>query len=211
MSEQPVEFWAYPLRYGDTLPNFDWMPLYGQRLRESGFVAQALRAGRREDVSTALLLWTASMKQNPAGTLPDNDVELAHLALFGTDVEGWLEARAGLALYGWRSVHIDDAPAGAAPRLGHPLLAEIAEDQFRRKRGRARSREVAQIAMQRSRVRAKLRENKHSRIAENPEAVEQILGWLGDNDLYITNDNVRIATEVVLQVPKVVRMGGQEV
>ena len=40
--------------------------------------------------------------------------------------------------------------------------------------------------MQRSRVRAKLREIKHARIADNVEAVEQIVQWLRDNDLYIS-------------------------
>lgn len=210
MSET-IEFWAYPLRHGDRLPNFDWMPLYGERLLSSRFVALAIHAGRRQDIDTALLLWSASMKQNPAGTLPDNDVELAHLAGFGADLDGWSEARAGLALYGWRTVHIDDAPTGAVGRLAHPLLTEIAEDQFRRKRGRERSREVAQIGMQKSRIRAKLREIKHARIADNGEAVEQIAQWLRDNDLYITADNVRVAMEDVLRIPKIVQMGGREV
>lgn len=206
-----VEFWAYPLRHGDRLPNFDWMPLYGEQLLSSRFVAKAIQADRRQDIGTALLLWCAAMKQNPAGTLPDDDVELARLAGFGADLEGWIEARGGLALYGWRSTHIDEAPIGAVARLGHPLLSEIAEAQFRRKRGRERSREVAQQGMQKSRIRAKLREIKHAKMADNSQAVDQIAEWLRDNELYITADNVRVAAEEIMGSLRVVHMAGREV
>ncbi len=205
--EPVADFWAYPLRHGDRLQSYDWMPLYVDRLLSSHFVASAIYNGRRQDISTALLLWAASMKQDPAGTLPDDDIELAQLARFGTDVEGWREARTG-ALYGWRSVHIDDAPVGARPRLGHPLIAEIARDQFSRKRGRERGREFAAWATMKSRVRSKLREAKHARIAENEFAVEQIAQWLRDNDLYVTTENVRVAMEAVMGGPKVVSMNG---
>lgn len=206
-----TEFWAYPLKHGDRLPNFDWMPLYGEQLLSSRFVAKAIQSDRRQDIGTAVLLWCAAMKQNPAGTLPDDDIELARLAGFGADLDGWSEARAGLALYGWSATHIDDAPVGAVARLGHALLSEIAEGQFRRKRGRERSREVAQWGMQKSRVRAKLREIKHARIADNGDAVERIAEWLRDSELYITTDNVRVAMEEILGVPKLVQMNGREV
>lgn len=206
-----VEFWAYPLRHGDRLPNFDWMPLYGEQLLSSRFVAKAIQADRRQDIGTAVLLWCAAMKQNPAGTLPDDDVELARLAGFGADLEGWSEARSGLALYGWRPTHIDEAPIGAVARLGHSLLSEIAEAQFRRKRGRERSREVAQQGMQKSRIRAKLREIKHAKMADNSQAVDQIAEWLRENDLYITADNVRVAAEEIMGSLRVVHMTGREV
>lgn len=208
MTEVAAEFWVYPLRHGDVLPNFDWMPLYGERLRNSGLVARALRDGRREDIATAVLLWAASMKQNPAGSLPDDDVELAHLSGFGVDVEGWRKARSCLALYGWRPVEVEDAPAGACQRLGHVILAEIAKDQYDRKRGRERGREHAAFATMKSRVRSKLREIKQARVAENDHAVDQIAQWLRGNDLYVTNENVRVAMDDVLGIPKVVSLGG---
>lgn len=207
---QTSEFWAYPLRHGDRLPGYEWMPLYTERLLSSRFVSTAIFAGRREDIGTALLLWSASMKQDPAGTLPDDDIELAQFARFGADVDAWREARA-VALYGWRPVHIDDAPEGAAPRLGHPMIAEIARDQFTRRRGRERGREVAAFAMMKSRVRTKLREIHHAKVAENEFAVEQIAGWLRDNDLYVTAENVRVAMDDVIGGPKVVAMAGREV
>lgn len=206
MIEGEGEFWVYPLQYGDRLPNFDWMPLYGERLLSSRFVASAIHARRREDIGTALLLWAASMKQNPAGTLPDDDVELAHLAGFGADVDGWRDARAGLALYGWQPVHVQDMPPKTAPRLAHQVLAEIAVDQFRRKRGRERGREAAAWATAKFRVRSKLREIKHDRIAGNDYAVDQVAQWLRDHDLYVTTENVRCAIETVLGSPKVVPM-----
>ncbi|RJE84016.1 DUF1376 domain-containing protein [Paracoccus onubensis] len=209
MSET-TEFWAYPLKFGDTLKNFEWMPLFTKRLLTSHFVNAAVYAGRREDIGTALLLWAASMESDPAGTLPDDDVDLAQAARFGADVEGWRRARAG-ALYGWKPVHIDDAPPGAQPRLGHPVIAEIAADQFRRKRGRERGREVAAWATVKSRVRSKLREAKQARIAENEHAVEQIAQWLKDNDLYVTGENVRVALEEVMGGPKLVHLNGRDV
>ncbi|AGT08337.1 hypothetical protein [Paracoccus aminophilus] len=207
---QASDFWAYPLRHGDKLPGYEWMPLYTERLLSSRFVSTAIFAGRREDIGTALLLWAKSMKQDPAGTLPDDDVELAQFASFGTDVGAWREART-VALYGWRPVHIDDAPEGATPRLAHPVIAEIAKDQFSRRRGRERGREVAAFAMMKSRVRGKLREINHGKVAENEFAVEQIAGWLRDNDLYVTAENVRVAMEDVMGGPKVVALAGREV
>ncbi|MBK4216120.1 DUF1376 domain-containing protein [Paracoccus caeni] len=206
-----VEFWAYPLQYGDRLKGYDWMPLYVDRLLSSHFVASAIHAGRRQDIGTALLLWAASMREDPAGTLPDNDIDLAQAARFGADVEQWREAREG-ALYGWRPVHIDNAPAGAKPRLGHPVIAEIVRDQFTRKRGRERGREVAAWATMKSRIRAKLKEGVGTkRIAENEFAVEQIGEWLRDNNLYVTTENVRVAAGTVLGTPKVVSMNGGDV
>lgn len=204
------EHWAYPLQYGDRLKGYDWMPLYVDRLLSSHFVSSTIYAGRRQDIGTALLLWSASLGQDPAGTLPDSDIDLAQLARFGADVDGWREARAG-ALYGWQPVHIDNAPPGAQPRLGHPVIAEIARDQFTRKRGRERGREVAAWATMKSRVRSKLREAKSSRVAENDWAVEQIATWLRDNSLYVTTENVRVAMETVMGAPKVVSLNGEGV
>lgn len=202
------EYWLYPLAWGDKLANHEWMPLYVHQLLQSRFVAYACAKGQRAEAFTAILLWCESMKQNPAGTLPDDDVELAHLAGFGADVEGWRAVREG-ALYGWEHVGITDQPSNAQPRFGHTTVAKIAFDMFKRKRGRDQSREASKLAVHKSRVRAKLKAMKMTRQAESDFVVNSAAEWLRDHDLYITDDNVRAAIEAAAGVPRVVAFGGE--
>lgn len=186
------ETWYYPLTYGDTLSNHDWFPMETHRLLGSRFVAHALAEGRRGDIGTALLLWCQAFKMDPAGTLPDDDVQLAQLAGFGPDVVGWQAVRAGV-LYGWEPVVIDDAPLGATARLGHKTIAKHAVDMHRRKRGRDQARSAARVATMRSRVRAKLRATQKKHVWDNRQIVESVTDWLDKAGLYVTDDNVRMA------------------
>ena len=62
--------------------------------------------------------------------------------------------------------------------------------------------------MAKTRIRSKLREIQHARLADNGEAVERIADWLRENDLYITTENVRVAVDDVLGIPRVVNMSG---
>ncbi|WP_319022291.1 hypothetical protein [Pseudooceanicola spongiae] len=100
------ETWCYPLQWGDTLSNHDWIPLYINRLLTSDFIAYSVAEGRRADIATALILWSESFKQGPAGTLPDDHVQLAQIARFRSDIEGWNAARDGV-LHGWQAKQID--------------------------------------------------------------------------------------------------------
>lgn len=187
------ETWWYPLKYGDTLSNHDWIPLYINRLLTSRFVAYAVAEGRREDIGTALLLWSGSFRENPAGTLPDDDIELAQIAKFGADVDGWRAARAG-AMHGWQPVEIDGSEPGSGRRLGHPLISEIALDMHKRKRGRDHAREAGRMAQVRTRVRKKLTEMplpKH--LKNSAQVVDQVTGYLSNSGLFVTSENVRIA------------------
>ncbi|ABN78406.1 hypothetical protein [Cereibacter sphaeroides] len=198
------EFWEYPLAFGETLSSHDWVPLYTNRLLTSRFVARALAEGRRADIGTALILWAEAFRQDPAGTLPDDDLELARLAGFGADLDGWRAARAG-ALYGWRETHIaNQEDARDNPRLGHPMIAGIARDMYRRKRGRDQARTEGAKAMARTRVRRKLIEINCTRAADSADVVALIAEWLIQRDLYITSDNVRAAFEATRGGPKVV-------
>jgi len=207
-TSQGYDPWLYPLHWGDTLANHEWMPLYLNRLLESKFVSYACAKGQRAEAFTAMLLWCESMKQNPAGTLPDDDIDLARMAGFGPDVDGWLAVREG-ALYGWRHVIITDAPPNAEARFGHETIAGIVFDMHKRKRGRDQARDAAKVAVQKSRVRKKLRELHMNRQAESDFVVDAASRWLRDNDLYITDDNVRAAVEAAAGVPRVVAFGGE--
>jgi hypothetical protein len=72
------------------LRDFATMPLAVQLLRDSRFAAEvsaeAFRAG--------VLLWCAAWHQVPAGSLPDNDAELAKLAGYGFVVKEWKKVKA---------------------------------------------------------------------------------------------------------------------
>lgn len=72
------------------LRDFQYMELDVRTLRDSRFAAQvtgdAFRAG--------VLLWCASWHQVPAGSLPDDDVELSNLAGYGRFIKEWRKVRA---------------------------------------------------------------------------------------------------------------------
>ncbi|MFD1913815.1 DUF1376 domain-containing protein [Halodurantibacterium flavum] len=209
-SGNDFEFWAYPLQMGDTLSNHEWIPLYVNRLLTSQFVADAIAAGRREDIGTALILWCESFKLDPAGALPDNDVQLARLAGFGSDIEAWLRARPG-ALYGWRVTHVEGDDRPGRRWLGHEMIARIAVDMHRRKSGRDQAREAGRMAMLRSRVRAKLRSLGRANLADNDHVVATVADWLDKSKLYCTAENVAAGMEEVAGVPRVVRrIGGKD-
>lgn len=201
--------WLYPMRFGHTLSNHDWVPLYLNRLLSSRFTAYICAEDRRQDGFTAMLLWCASFKQDPAGTLPDDDVQLAQLANFGSDIEAWRRAREG-ALYGWVPVEIDGADDRRdGPRLGHRMIAEIAYDMFRRKRGRDDARAEGNRYQLKTRIRKKLAEMHRKKLAENDHLVTQIADYLTKNKSFCTIENVATALDVVGAVPKVVGRIGE--
>ena len=157
MTDSP-DLWLWPLQYGDTLSNHDWFEFHLHRFLTSRLVSHTIRAGRREDIATAVILWAECIRQDPAGTLPDDDVELAALARFATDLDAWRLARKW-ALHGWRPVVIGeaaDAGRGEEPRLGHPFMAPIIARMHRRASSRAQGRDAARLAVNRSRVKKKL-------------------------------------------------------
>ncbi|MEI4485612.1 DUF1376 domain-containing protein [Frigidibacter sp. MR17.14] len=208
-SRDDFELWVYPMRFGDTLSNHDWIPLYINRLLSSRFAAHVCADDRRGDGFTAMLLWSESFKQDPAGTLPDDDVQLAQLARYGTDVAAWRRAREG-ALYGWMPVEIEDADARRdGPRLGHRMVAEIAFDMFKRKRGRDDARAESSRYQLKTRIRKKLAELHRKKLAENDYLVTQIADYLTRNKSFCTTDNVATALDVLGALPKVVGRIGE--
>lgn len=193
-----ADVWFYPVRKGETLANNDWVEFHVHRFLGSSFVAHSLRNGRREDIATAIFLWSECYRQDPAGTLPDDDVELAQLARYGTDVEAWLEVRASV-LHGWEPCLIEtehgDARAG---RLGHPFIAAICERGIKRRAGRAAGREAARLSVTRSRIKKVLAGMAgFARLAQSSEVIDAMARWLDENGLFITEDNVRAAAVTV--------------
>lgn len=96
---------------GCDLRDFPHTPLFRARLFGSSFHARATDAEWRAGVT----LWLKSWDQVPAGSLPDDDIELCRLAELARDVKAWKKNKVG-ALRGW--VLCSDG------RLYHPVVAE---------------------------------------------------------------------------------------
>lgn len=93
------------------LQDFAFMPLHVARLRDSDLAAEE----HPEACWYAVLLWSASWHQLPAGSLPDNETVLARLCGLGRDLKTFRKHRAG-AMRGF--VQCSDG------RLYHPVVAE---------------------------------------------------------------------------------------
>lgn len=189
----------YPLRFGDTLSSNEWVELHFHNLLSSRFVALCLHSDRRDIIGTALLLWSECYRQDPAGTLPTDDIELAQLARYGTDIAAW-QADKELALYGWGRCQVDGDDE-LIERLSHRTITDIATRSFRRKAGRARSRNAGYEAVIRSRVKKMLVKSGHSRMSEAGEVVSQIAKWLIEAGLHVTENNVREGAALVTGQP----------
>lgn len=202
-----LDVWHYPLRFGDTLSNHDWVPLYVNRLLTSRFVAYSCTEDRRAAAFSAVLLWSESFRQDPAGTLPRDDVELMQLARY-RDLEAWRADREW-TLYGWREVVVEGDVDLDHSRLGHPLIASVSVDMHRRKRGRDEARTAMREAQHRTRVRTRLRALGWKKgVWDSPQVVDTVAAWLRTRDLYITDDNVRMAMSEAVGIPNVVAIEG---
>jgi hypothetical protein len=90
------------------------------RLRDAGITlinAEAFRA--------AVISWCVAWHQQPAASLPDDDVALCRLLGYGRDLRGWQRLRKAGALQGY--VKCSDG------RLYHPVVAEKATEALTRR------------------------------------------------------------------------------
>lgn len=186
---------VYPFRLGETLTGKTYFSLHHHRLLGSGWMSKTTHAER----GAALSLWAHCIAtQDPAGTLPCDDGELARLAEYGRDLDAWRRVRAG-ALWGWREVSVlGDSGAPACVRLAHPVMTEVAQAMFDAsdRAGRAASdaarrqqvgRTRAAIAAVRGVVKAQVS-------LEQADAVER---WLYARSLTRSHVNIAQALEAV--------------
>lgn len=75
---------------GVSMSGNDWFPLYFDRLRKSKWWRRATDTARARNI----MLWGEAYKQIPAGSMPDDDDELAEAAGFGMDVDAFLAVKA---------------------------------------------------------------------------------------------------------------------
>lgn len=117
------------------LRGYEYMPLFGQRMFGSRFYSLSLRNPRAG--LAALKLWWEAWMQCPAGSLPDDDFDLARMADFGADLKAWRAVKQ-IALHGF--VSCSDG------RLYHPHLCDHAikawegrrKERFRKAEQRAK-------------------------------------------------------------------------
>lgn len=102
------------------LRDFQFMPLDVARLRDSTLMSTKAP----EEIVAAIMLWSASWHQIPAGSLPDDDRELSKFAGYGRAVEVFRQLKEG-ALH--RFVRCSDG------RWYHPVVAEKALAAWRGK------------------------------------------------------------------------------
>lgn len=185
----------YPLRLGDTLIGNEWVEVRHHRLLGSRWRTLMTRAP--EAGFFGAMLWFEAYRQNPAGTLPDDDDELAHLAGLGLDVDRWRGLRAVGALYGW-APHLvlggDDADD--VVRLGHATVAEVALKSFGFQRDRKGKSQDGVRRKRLSRVRAQFPGiGLRSSLMKSERFAGQVLDWLDARKQTITAANVRLAVE----------------
>jgi len=209
MSDNEISLWFYPLVFGQRLTTNEWVEFRFHDFLNSPQLAYALREDRRADLATEMILRAESFKQNPAGTLPDDDVQLADLARV-RDLDDWRRMRAGV-LQDWEPCLVSHRPGDDRPgqmRLSHRDVAEIAAASWLRKAANTAKREEGKAAVQRSRVRKVLVGLNKVKLAETKAVVEVVTQFLIGGGLTINPDNVILALEEAAGVPRVVRGPG---
>jgi hypothetical protein len=120
---------------GCDLRDFSYLPIDVVRLRDSSLATVASGDGFR----AAVLLWCVSWHQVPAGSLRNDDAELAHLAGYGRARREWAKVRSE-ALRGF--VECSDG------RLYHPVVADKANEAWKAKLRQRWMTECARIKKQ---------------------------------------------------------------
>lgn len=88
-----------------------------------GWLARAAYDGERAELGTAVILLSEALRQEPTGTLPADNRELALLARVAT-LNEWLVVR-GQVLSGWKSRSYKDIRDGSLVyRLVHPVIEQ---------------------------------------------------------------------------------------
>ena len=121
------------------LQDFDYMPLYGDRL----FKSDTWLLCDADEKVAALQLWWRAWHEEPVGSLPNNDRLLADGAGYGVAVKAFLAVKAN-AMRGW--ILCSDG------RLYHPVVASIALDVWAKKTRKRTENEADRLRKQNKRT-----------------------------------------------------------
>lgn len=117
----------------------DWFPFYFDRLRKSKWWRRASDTARARNV----MMWGEAFKSTPAGSLPDDDDELAEAAGYGMDIDAFLAVKAEI-MAPWTLC--------SDGRWYHPTVCEVVLDTWE-KTSERRRRDAERKARQRAEVR----------------------------------------------------------
>lgn len=186
-----TEIEIYPLERGMMLAGLEWWPFYGHRFEQSDLYVRAVASGRLDWIGGALLLWNACMRQDPCGTAENDPLYLAHMVRMS--VASWSEIAPEI-LRGWRVVQVATPDGGDVERITHPVIRDVAKEQFRRTQAFKAGRASQGERKRRSRLIAKMTEmHVPPGIVGSGQTVGQILDYLTRADLYLTDQNIRAA------------------
>ena len=117
----------------------EWFPFYFDRLRKSKWWRRASDTARARNV----MMWGEAFKSTPAGSLPDDDDELAEAAGYGMDIDAFLAVKAEI-MAPWTLC--------SDGRWYHPTVCEVVLDTWEKTSDRRR-RDAERKARQRAEVR----------------------------------------------------------
>lgn len=122
------------------LRGYEYMPLYGERLRTSDHNSKCSDSEFRASVN----LWWSAWQQVPAASLPNDEQTLCKLADLGRDMKAWAKVRA---------VAMRNFILCSDGRYYHSVLSPIAAEAWAERlkyRTRARAGGVAKAAKKRA-------------------------------------------------------------
>lgn len=125
-----------------TMGGNDWFPLHFQRLRKSRWWRKASDLARARNV----MLWGEAYAGTPAGSLPDDDDELAEAAGFGMDAETFRLHKAEI---------MEPWTLCSDGHWYHPTLCEVILDTWSTKSAKRKA-EAERKAAQRAKLREKV-------------------------------------------------------
>jgi len=123
-----------------TMGGNEWFPLYHRRLQKSRWWRSASDLARSRNID----LWCSAFEETPAGSLPDDDLDLADAAGFGRDVASFQALKAEI-MAPW--LRCSDG------RWYHPALSEVVMEAWERT-GDRRRKERERQAAHRERIKA---------------------------------------------------------
>lgn len=147
---------------GCDLRDFPHTPLFRSRLFGSSFHARSTDSEWRAGVT----LWLKSWDQVPAGSLPNDDIELCRLAELARDVKTWKKVRDG-ALRGWMTC--DDG------RLYHPVVAEGVNNALEKKAAQRAKTAKARLAAMQKRLKECTTDDERAHVTAEIEKLQQSL------------------------------------
>lgn len=147
---------------GCDLRDFPHTPMFRSRLFGSSFHARATDSEWRAGVT----LWLKSWDQVPAGSLPDDDIDLCRLAELGRDMRAWRKLKDG-AMRGW--IKCSDG------RLYHPVVADGVNNAIDAKHKQRMKTAKARIAALEKHLAEARSQSDKIRITDEIERIKQTL------------------------------------